>query len=104
MAFRVKITPKAEREMDVILTWLLAHGAGDTGVRWFRGLREAINSLSELPTRCSLAPENAKTSYEVRQLLYGHKRRTYRILFVIREDLVEVLDVRGPRQNPVSLH
>jgi hypothetical protein len=42
MAFQVKITPKAERDLDAILTRLLNEGAGEQGWRWFVGLRKAI--------------------------------------------------------------
>jgi hypothetical protein len=59
MGFRVKITAKADRDLDEILTWLLAEGAGETGLRWFRSLRKAIDYLAELPARCSLAHEAA---------------------------------------------
>jgi hypothetical protein len=69
MAFRVKTTPLAEHDLDVILGWLLAEGAGETGLRWFQGLRSAMMSLSELPMRCAPAPENASVSFEMRHLL-----------------------------------
>ena len=51
-----------------ILEWLLAHEAGETGPRWFRNMKEAVASVSELPHRCSLAPENQHFPFEVRQL------------------------------------
>jgi hypothetical protein len=57
MAFRVNQTAQAKRDLDVILGWLLAQYAGESGLRWFQGLKEAVPSLSELPKRCPLAPE-----------------------------------------------
>ena len=103
MAFRVKITAEANRDLDEILTWLLAEGAGETGIRWFSGLKKAVGSLSELPKRCSLAPENASFPFEVRQLLYGRKREVYRVLFTIQDDSVVVLHVQRPGQNIISI-
>ena len=41
MAFRVKTTAKAKRDLDAILAWLLSQEAGETGLRWFQGLRDA---------------------------------------------------------------
>jgi plasmid stabilization system protein ParE len=58
MAFRVKTSARAKRDLDGILAWLLAQGAGETGLRWFQGLREAVKSLAYAPYRCPLAPEN----------------------------------------------
>lgn len=78
MAFRVKQTAQADHDLDVILEWLISQQAGETGQRWFRGLKDTLNSLSELPHRCSLAPENVEFPFEVRQLLYGRKPHQYR--------------------------
>jgi len=66
--------------------------------QWFRGLMNAIASLQEKPLRCAIAPENEAFSEEVRQLLYGKSRNTYRILFTIRDDTVYVLYVRHSSQ------
>jgi plasmid stabilization system protein ParE len=49
MAFRVKTSARAKRDLDGILAWLLAQGAGETGLRWFQGLREAVKSLAHAP-------------------------------------------------------
>lgn len=84
MAFRVKHTAQADYDLDLILEWLLAQQAGDAGLRWFQKLKESINSLTEMPERCMLAPENADVPFEVRQLLYGHKPHQYRVLFYHR--------------------
>lgn len=59
MAFRVEVTPPAKRDAKEILKWLDSQQAGEAGLRWFRKLEEAIASLSNLPGRCTLAPENA---------------------------------------------
>jgi plasmid stabilization system protein ParE len=81
MVFRVKVTPQAKQDANIILAWLLSQEAGEAGLRWFRRLKEAIASLSQLPGRCPLAPENASVPFEMWQLLYGRKPHVYRILF-----------------------
>lgn len=99
MAFRVKQTAQADYDLDLILEWLLTQQAGDAGQRWRRKLKEAINSLAEMPERCMLAPENADFPFEVRQLLYGHKPHQYRVLFTIEADTVAVLHIRHGRRR-----
>ena len=93
MAFRVKTTAKAKRDLDAILAWLLSQEAGETGLRWFQGLRDAVASLAHFPERCALAPENAAFPFEVRQLLYGRRQHRHRILFTIEGDAVSVLHI-----------
>jgi hypothetical protein len=36
MVFRVKQTAQADRDLDLILEWLLAQQAGEAGLRWFQ--------------------------------------------------------------------
>lgn len=102
MAFRVKTTVKATRDLNAILSHLLTGHAGETGVRWFEGLKEAIASLSTFPHRCPLAPENRQFPFEVRQLLYGRRAHVYRILFTIQAETVVVLHVRHGRRTTWS--
>lgn len=99
MAFRVEVTSKAKQDANAILEWLLAQHAGEAGLRWFRKLDQAIASLAELPARCRLAPEDASVPFEMRQLLYGHRPHTYRILFTIEGEVVYVLRIRHGRRS-----
>lgn len=46
MTFRVEATATAEQDADAILDWLLSQQAGDTGIRWFQALQDAIASLA----------------------------------------------------------
>lgn len=102
MTFQVEVTAEAEREADAILEWLLSQHAGDTGLRWFRALEDAIQSLAEFPERCPLAPENATFSFEVRNLFYGRNPHVYRVLFTIEGRKVYVLHVRHGRREPIK--
>jgi plasmid stabilization system protein ParE len=101
MTFRVETTAAAEQDADEILGWLLSEHAGDTGIRWFVALQEAIESLAKFPARCPLAPENTVFPFEVRHLLYGRKPHVYRILFTIKEQTVYVLHIRHGRRQPL---
>ena len=63
---------------------------------WLQGAQQACLTLSDLPLRCPLAPENDSFDVETRQLLYGN----YRILFTIEDDAVVILHVRhGSRRQ-----
>jgi plasmid stabilization system protein ParE len=66
MTFRVETTAAVEQDADAILDWLLSQHAGETGIRWFVALQDAIASLAEFPERCPLAPESAVFPFEVR--------------------------------------
>jgi plasmid stabilization system protein ParE len=81
------------------LEWLLAQQAGEAGLRWFQKLKAAIDSLSQLPHRCPLAPENENFPFELRQLLYGRKPHQVRVLFTIEADMVIILHIRHGRRR-----
>jgi plasmid stabilization system protein ParE len=102
MAFEVKYTARAQNDLDDILGWLLAKGAGETGLRWFRGLRKAVGTLTELPHRRMLARENDSVPFEMRQLLYGHKPHVYRILFTVEGNTVFILGIRHGRRESLT--
>ena len=102
MSFDVRITPDAEQDAEEILDWLIEQHAGETGARWSLRMSEAVESLAELPRRCKLAPEDASSPYEVRELLYGDKPHLYRLLFTIENEVVYVLHVRHGRILPLT--
>ena len=83
MAFRVKTTTKAKRDLEAILARLLSQEAGEAGLRWFQGLREAVASLADSPQRCA---------------------QVYRVLFTIGSDTVSVLHIRHGRRQPIARH
>ena len=66
MTFQVEVSEAAEQDADVILEWLIAQHAGETGLRWFQAMHKGIDSLAEMPGRCPLAPESAVFPFEVR--------------------------------------
>ncbi len=102
MRFRVETTARAKQDLDDILIWLLARQAGDAGLRWFQGLRDAVASLNQSPGRCRLAPEDEVFPFEVRELRYGKKFDVYRILFTVEGDTVTILHIRHGRRAHLS--
>ena len=99
MAYRVRLTPEAEADIEEIYRWLIAR-TPLRGPEWFNGMIDAIESLASHPERCPLAPETAFFTEEIRQLLYGRGRGVHRILFTIKDATVVVLHVRhGARKH-----
>ena len=102
MAFRVEQTARAKTDLDTILEWLIEQGAGEPGLRWFRKLREAIASLSELPHRCPLAPKMQSFLLRCGNSFMAAKPHRYRILFTIDGEIVVVLHIRHGRRQHLS--
>jgi plasmid stabilization system protein ParE len=73
---------------------------------WYEGLLNAIESLSAMPKRCPIARENQYFSKEIRQLLYGKGRNSYRIIFTIAENedvsAVRILHIRHAAQQTLG--
>jgi toxin ParE1/3/4 len=97
MAYRVKIMPRAQRDLLDLYQKIDARSS-DTAVIWYRGLKEAIRSLRDNPQRCPATPENK----DLRHLLYGNRPYVYRVIHrvVERQKEVDILHVRhGARQG-----
>ncbi len=95
MSYQVVITTKAERDADVMMSWI-AQYAPEKAALWYLDFRQAAASLSDFPARCPLALEN-RVGQEIRQLLFGK----YRLLFLIEGATVWVLHVRHQKQKPL---
>jgi len=70
--------------------------------RWLDGIIEAIHSLSHLPERCAIAPENShfkKNSQIIRHLIY---KKSFRIVFAVEKNEVRILSVRHGARLPLS--
>jgi plasmid stabilization system protein ParE len=102
MAFQVEITPIAEAQIDRAYRWYQELNP-EFADRWFRGLMNTIATLQAKPQRCALAVEHEIFPEEVRQLLYGKGKNTYRVIFTIRDTTVYTLYVRHSSQAPLTL-
>ena len=97
MAYLVNITSRAERDLAHLYGEINAEHS-DAALKWYRGLKEAILSLEDNPTRCPATPEKK----ELRHLLYGHKPHVYRVIFRVleKQKQVDVLHIRhGARRK-----
>jgi plasmid stabilization system protein ParE len=89
VTYRVIILPPALDDMELEHRRLTRQSPVRADA-WLRGAHQSCRTLSELPRRCPLAPDNDSFDVEVRQLLYGD----FRILFTIEDDAVLILHVR----------
>jgi plasmid stabilization system protein ParE len=98
MQFQIIITPSAKADIFEINAWLLENHP-DRAEDWLWGISQAVSSLSKFPERCPVSPESEAFDVTVRQLIYGKKPHTYRILFSIQSEKVYILRVRSTRQQ-----
>ena len=57
MAFEVLITDEAFADLDTITGFLKRQASIDTARKWFGAIIAAIETLKEMPGRCTPAPE-----------------------------------------------
>jgi len=100
MTYRIEISSVAEAEADSAYLRLSQVMSLYQASQWYDGMLKAIESLSKMPKRCPLAKENEHFSQEIRQLLYGQRRNSYRILFTVLEgaSIVRILHIRHSSQ------
>jgi plasmid stabilization system protein ParE len=93
VAYQVALADSAKDDANQIYEWV-SERAPVRGPEWFEELVDCLYSLEELPYRCPLAREAEAAKREIRCLLFGKRRHTYRILYEIDE----------PRQTVWVLH
>lgn len=99
--YRLIIQPPAFEDLDAAYQWIRERAPG-AAARWFNGFVDALNSLTESPERCGLAPENDAVEPEIRQLLYGRRSGVYRALFTITGSDVRILHIRHAARETLS--
>jgi plasmid stabilization system protein ParE len=106
MKYRIDISGMAEAEVDDAFLRLSQITSPIKASQWYAGLLQAIESLVQMPKRCSLARENQYFSQEIRQLLYGRGNNSYRILFAILEgeevSTIRILHIRHASQQTLG--
>ena len=100
MTYRVIVLPGAESDIADAVSWIAEHSPV-AAARWLEGIRQALITLSEVPSRCPVAGDDFGSEVIVRQLFYGRRRNRYRILFTVKGDTVQILRVRHGARVPV---
>ena len=106
MKYQIEISSVAEAEADRAFQWLCQLASIETARNWYQNMLKTIESLSEMPKRCPLARENEYFTQEIRQLLYGRGRNSYRVIFTIVESqeiyIVRILHIRHAAQQTIG--
>jgi plasmid stabilization system protein ParE len=103
MTFQVIIQPVAERNIRQQVEWIVAQSNSPaTALRWARAIRTKIDTLKTSPLRCPVDPESDAYGEEVRMLLHGKRNKKFRILFVVRGEVVHVVAVRHTAQRGLA--
>ena len=105
--YEVRLSEPAESDIDSHYQFLFMRDPrlADT---WRTLLTEVVASLSELPHRCSIAPESGRFQQVIRQLWFGSRNSSWRIVYTVIEDastdtyLVKILRVRHHAQAPLG--
>lgn len=100
--FRIIIQQLASEDVETIFLWLRSRSPNGAR-RWYDAFHEAANLLVNEPTRHALAPESIRLTEPVRQTFFKTRSgRLYRILYLVVDDEVRILRVRGPGQPLIS--
>lgn len=101
--YQVRLTHKADGDVDSVLRWFADQHAMTAGARWLSTLMARLNTLEMNPGRCPVAEESAAIGLEIRELLLGKRRGVYRLLFHIEERTVHILRIwHTARETPTS--
>lgn len=94
MSFVLVLTDQAKADLSDVMSYIALNDPV-RGESFVDELIDKIRTLSKLPKRCPIAPENGMAAHELRHLIY----KTYRIIFTIRDKKVYILRVvHGARQ------
>jgi plasmid stabilization system protein ParE len=100
--YRVRLTAKAEADVDEVLRWFQEQRATNAGERWFSRLMAKIDTLETHPERCAVAAESEDVGLEIRELLVGKRRGVCRIVFRIEKRAVYILRVWHAARDEIS--
>jgi plasmid stabilization system protein ParE len=98
MRYTVRTLPRAEFDAQQIYEWIRERSP-DGARSWWLAFEHACETLERDPNSYALAPEAEVTGRELRQMLFKTRRgRYYRALYVVIDDEVRIVRVRGPGQ------
>ena len=97
--YRLTISRRADHDADAIFDWVAQRSTVGAS-SWFSAFRDTLREIVESPHSYARAPEADLLDRDIRQPLFKTRRgQFYRALFIIRDDAVHVVAVRGYGQN-----
>ncbi len=105
MRYQIEITEAAEAEIDETYRYLLLRDP-EIAARWHATILKGVDSLKDMPTRCSPAPDGSVFEGDIRHHICSFGRVKYRIIFKIIPDedqpVVRILRVRHGARKPLG--
>ena len=91
-----KIFSKLENILDYI-----ANDSPKVAIDIIDGIQSQINSLTTMPERFPVVPENIsyKNHIKIRHCFY---KKSFRIIYLIHQDKVRILDIRHSMQDKIN--
>ena len=84
MNYIVRYTKQAEEDLYRNAAWWAKNHSLDQALKWEAVIKEQLETLQQMPERHSLAPENSKFPFEVREKPIGlGSRPSYRAVYTI---------------------
>lgn len=88
----VKFLPSAEQDLRTSYLWGVNVWGKTQADKWLKSFYAACKKrLKQFPESCPVAPESEEFGRELRQFVIDR----YRVIFIIKDDVVFVLYVRG---------
>lgn len=101
MSYRVISTARADRDVDECFNFIASRSSRGAA-SWFNAYENALRSLEHAPSH-GIAAESRFFGGPIREHVFKTRYGLpYRILFVVRGDIVYVIHVRGPGQDMLS--
>ncbi|MGP0064456.1 MAG: type II toxin-antitoxin system RelE/ParE family toxin [Isosphaeraceae bacterium] len=98
MTYGVTVLARARKDIQSIHDWL-AERSPSGAERWLDHFEEATEILRRNPFVAPIAPESKHFEVEIRHMIFRTPSgRPYRAIFIVIEDDVRILRVRGPGQ------
>jgi plasmid stabilization system protein ParE len=96
--YRVEITRRAEADRDECFEYILEQSPAGAD-RWLASFVETAESLLA-NSNLGLAPESDRHDEPIRQRRFKTRYGlSYRLLFIVRGDVIHIIHVRGPGQD-----
>ena len=92
--YRVDIKSTAENDLERRYLQI-AEESPQNAINWYLDIISAIEKLDTLAERCPIAPEDIEIQRNIRHLIVGQ----YRVLYLIDNDVINVLHVRHSRHD-----
>ncbi len=99
----IRVSSRASADADSIYEWI-AERSPTGATHWYQAFLHALQPLQHQAESYALAPEAERLAVDLRQTLFKtRKGRTYRALFLITDEIVHIVSVRGAGQDFVTV-